>query len=98
VRRSIYEEHPWVALNVYNAFRLAKERTAARMRELATTHFELGLLDGGVRQALNVDAYPYGVKSNKLVLETIAQYSNEQGLTTRVVQMNEIFAERTLAL
>ena len=26
VRRSIYEQHPWVALNIFNAFRLAKER------------------------------------------------------------------------
>jgi len=98
VRRSIYEEHPWVALNVYNAFRLAKERSNARMRELAATHFELGLLDGSARKALAVDAYPYGVKSNKLVLETIAQYSNEQGLTPRVVPMDEVFAESTLDL
>src|SRR5918911_1304252 len=31
VRREIYEKHPWVALNLFNAFRLAKERTNARM-------------------------------------------------------------------
>ena len=50
VRRSIYEKHPWVALNIFNAFRLAKERVNARMRELASTHFELGLLDGSARR------------------------------------------------
>ena len=98
VRRSIYEQHPWVALNIFNAFRLAKEKVNARMRELAQTHFDLGLLAGDARKALQVDAYPYGVKSNLKVLETVAEYSNEQGLTARRMQMDEVFAASTLDL
>jgi 4,5-dihydroxyphthalate decarboxylase len=98
VRREIYEKHPWVALNLFNAFRQAKEQTAARMRELASTHVELGLLGPHARKALAFDPYPYGVKSNQKVLETVAQYSYEQGLTPRVMQMAEIFAPSTLDL
>jgi 4,5-dihydroxyphthalate decarboxylase len=98
VRRSIYEKHPWVALNIFNAFRLAKERVNARMRELASTHFELGLLGPDARSALGVDAYPYGVKSNRKVLETVCDYSYEQGLTPRRMQLEDIFAESTLDL
>jgi 4,5-dihydroxyphthalate decarboxylase len=98
VRRSIYEKHPWVALNIFNAFRLAKERTAARIRELVSTHVELGLLGPNARQALNFDPYPYGVKSNLNVLETVARYSYEQGLTPRVMPLDEIFAPSTLDL
>ena len=95
VRRSIYEQHPWVALNIFNAFRLAKERVAARMRELVSTHVELGLIDA---RGLSVDPYPYGVKSNQKVLDTIADYSHEQGLTPRRVQLDEVFAPSTLDL
>jgi 4,5-dihydroxyphthalate decarboxylase len=98
VRRSIYEQHPWVALNIFNAFRLAKERVAARGRELVATHFELGLLGPEAKQALSVDPYPYGVKSNRKVLETVADYSFEQGLTPRRMQLEEIFAASTLDL
>jgi 4,5-dihydroxyphthalate decarboxylase len=98
VRRSIHEKHPWVALNLFNAFRLAKERVNTRMRELAATHFELGLLGSEARQALAVDAYPYGMKSNRKVLETVADYSYEQGLTPRRMQLDEIFATSTLDL
>jgi len=47
---------------------------------------------------LAVDPYPYGVKSNQKVLETVAQYSHEQGLTPRVMPMDEIFAPSTLDL
>ncbi len=98
VRRSLYEQHPWVALNIFNAFRLAKERTASRMREMVSTHVELGLLGPNARKALAVDPYPYGVKSNKKVLETVADYSFEQGLTPRRMQLDEIFAPSTLDL
>jgi len=98
VRRSIYEQHPWVALNIFNAFRQARDRSAARLRELASTHLELGLLGPEARKALAVDPYPYGVKSNQKVLETVAEYSHEQGLTPRVMQMEEIFAPSTLNL
>jgi 4,5-dihydroxyphthalate decarboxylase len=98
IRREIYEKHPWVALNLFNAFREAKDRAAARMRELASTHVELGLLGANARKALATDLYPYGVKSNQKVLETVARYSHEQGLTPRVMQMEEIFAPSTLDL
>ena len=68
------------------------------MQELVSTHVELGLLGPEARKALAVDPYPYGVKSNRKVLETVALYSHEQGLTPRVMQMEEIFAPSTLDL
>jgi 4,5-dihydroxyphthalate decarboxylase len=98
VRRSIYEQHPWVVLNIYNAFRKAKDDVNARMRELVSTHVELGLLPLEARKALNTDAYPYGVKSNNLVLETVTEYSHEQGLTPRKVSLDEVFAPSTMDL
>jgi 4,5-dihydroxyphthalate decarboxylase len=98
VRRSIYEQHPWVVLNIFNAFRRAKDDVAARMRELASTHVDLGLLPADARKALATDAYPYGVKSNRLVLDTVTEYSHEQGLTPRKVPLDEVFAPSTLDL
>jgi 4,5-dihydroxyphthalate decarboxylase len=95
VRRSIYEQHPWVALNIFNAYRLAKEQVAARVRELLAAHPELGLLPSTAREALRVDPYPYGVRSNRKLLETATAYSHDQGLTPRVVGLDEVFAART---
>jgi 4,5-dihydroxyphthalate decarboxylase len=45
-----------------------------------------------------MDPYPYGVRSNQKVLETVAQYSYEQGLTPRLMEMEEVFAPSTLDL
>lgn len=98
VRRSLYEKHPWVALNVFNAFRRAKDLAADRMRQLTATHVTLGLLPPEARKSLAEDPYPYGVKSNQKVLETVCQYSHEQGLTPRVLSLEEVFAPSTLDL
>ena len=98
VRRSIYEQNPWVVLNIFNAFRKAKDDVAARTRDLAATHIDLGLLPVDAKKALATDTYPYGVKSNKLVLETVTEYSHEQGLTPRKVSLEEVFAPSTMDL
>ena len=98
VRRSLYERHPWLALNIFNAFRLAKEQVAARMRSLASTHVELGLLDAAAARALRTDVYPYGVRSNRKALETLVEYSHEQGLTPRNIALEEVFAPSTMDL
>lgn len=98
VRRSILERYPWVGLNLFNAFRLAKEDVLREARSLAATHETLGLLSPGGVEGLSVDPFPYGVRSNKHVLETIATYSHEQGLTPRVLDFEEIFWPATLDL
>ncbi|HZR99575.1 MAG TPA: ABC transporter substrate-binding protein [Chloroflexota bacterium] len=98
VRRSIYERHPWVAINLYKAYQAAKERTLAETRELADPYLRVGLLPAEARAALAVDPFPYGVQANRRVLETVAEYSHEQGLTPRVVALDEVFAPSTLSL
>lgn len=96
VRRSIAEQHPWVALNLYQALVAAKQQAAARVRELADIHTGLGGLTPEARAVLNTDPLPYGVKSNRKALETAARYSHEQGLSPRLVPLEEVFAPATL--
>jgi hypothetical protein len=68
------------------------------MRELVSTHVELSLLGPDAPKPLSLDPYPYRVKSNLKVLETVAQYSYEKGLTPRLMPLDEIFAPSTLDL
>lgn len=98
IRKSIYEKYPWTALNLFNTFRLAKESVIAETRRLAETHTTLGLLSPEGKTALNADPYPYGVKSDQKTLETICQYSFEQGLTPRLLKLEEVFAPQTMDL
>jgi 4,5-dihydroxyphthalate decarboxylase len=98
VRKSILDEHPWVALNLFNAFLKAKDQVYARTRELMDVYFRLGALPADLKKAAAMDPYPYGVKTNQKILTTITEYSNEQGLTPRVLGLDEVFAKSTLDL
>jgi 4,5-dihydroxyphthalate decarboxylase len=97
VRRALLETHPWIALNLYSAFVAAKEEIARYGRSYLQWYFEAGLLDGGVERTLaDNDPLAYGFKAARPVLETIAQYVHEQGLSARRVALDEIFAPSTL--
>ncbi len=44
------------------------------------------------------DPYPYGVKANRKMLETLIDFSHEQGLITKKPKIEELFAQSTLGL
>jgi 4,5-dihydroxyphthalate decarboxylase len=93
VKRSLAERHPWVGLNVLKAFERANDIAERERLEQAQYHVATGLVSA---EALAKPLVKHGVKSNRLVLETAAQYSQEQGLTPRRVKLEEIFAPSTL--
>ena len=61
-------------------------------------YFETGLLGDNVHRTLANDPMAYGLKATRVVVETIAEYLHEQGLTLRIVRPEEIFAPSTLDL
>ena len=98
VRRALLERHPWIALNLYSAFAAARERLARQADDFLIPYFVTGTLGNETRGALARDPMGYGVKAARPVLETIAQYVHEQGLTPRRVGLDEIFAPSTMDL
>jgi 4,5-dihydroxyphthalate decarboxylase len=98
VRRSIFERYPWVALNIYNAFARARADIVRTRDNALHRHYEPGLIGDDVRKALATDTMAYGVTRSRKVLETITQYVHEQGLSSRRVALEEMFAPSTLDL
>ena len=96
IRRSVLEDHPWVALNLYKAFMEAKEQLLAPSRRFIDTYFQLGHLPIAAQRSLPSDPMPYGIAANRNTLETIARYAEEQGLTKRRVGLEEIFSPNTM--
>lgn len=98
MRRSLYEQHPWIALNLYHAFVAAKEDAERQLAQTLVPYFETGMLDGNARLGLAQEPKPYGMKACRKVIETISQYVHEQGLAPRQVAIEEIFAPSTLEI
>jgi 4,5-dihydroxyphthalate decarboxylase len=99
VRRSVYEQNPWVARTFYEAFERSKkycyrwlEETGAPKTSLVwlQAHFE------AERAILGPDPWPYGVEASRPTLEALVTYMHEQGLADRLVPPEELFAEETL--
>ena len=97
-KREIAERYPWAVLNVYKAFDEARNQVRELGRAAASVYFDLGLLAPAQRLAFDRDPYAYGLKANRNVLEAIARYSFEQGLTPRLLKLEEIFHPATLNL
>ena len=96
MRRELYEQHPWLALNLYHAFMAAKQEVEHETAETLRAYCETGLIHASAQQGLKADPKAYGIKASRPVLETIAQYVHEQGLTDRRVALEEFFAPSTM--
>jgi 4,5-dihydroxyphthalate decarboxylase len=96
IKREIAERHPWVVLNLLKAFQEANRVANERRMAYVDDHLWTGALPPGSRAALAQPAIEHGVKANRKILETIAQYSVEQGLTPRLIKLDEVFARSTL--
>jgi 4,5-dihydroxyphthalate decarboxylase len=92
VRRDVFEKEPWVALNLINAFNRANDIANAQRVAHVENHIAAGLLAGDAKTAL----IHHGVAANCKVIETIAQYSLQQGLTPRLIKVEELYAPNAL--
>lgn len=99
IRGDVYKKYPWVAFNLYTGFVKAKERAREQLLEKIPSALFFGPEYAAMTQDIvGDDPFPYGIKANKAMLDTITAYSFEQGLTPRKMTIEELFAEQTLEL
>jgi 4,5-dihydroxyphthalate decarboxylase len=99
VRRDVVESNPWVPVALYEAFVEAKQLAQRRTNASIENFAELGLIDEAAEaDLLGTDLFPYGIKANGHLLDTITQYSYEQGLSSRLLTIEDIFHPSTLEL
>jgi 4,5-dihydroxyphthalate decarboxylase len=96
IRGDIYEKYPWVAFNLYSAFLKAKAHFNGRLVDSIPTGLFFGKEYLAMTQEIfGNDPYPYGVKANRKMLDTLIDFSHEQGLITKKPTAEELFAEST---
>jgi 4,5-dihydroxyphthalate decarboxylase len=96
IKREIVEKNPWVVLNLYKAFERANEVADEIRMDQLEYHIATGKVSRELVPELRVPLALHGIKSNRNVLETAAAYSQEQGLTPRLMKLDEIFAPSTM--
>ena len=99
IRKEIYEAYPWVALSLYKAFSQAKKLCQESLTYMGALNcmlpWSVAEYDSTVG-LMGEDFWPYGVETNRVILETMTQYSYEQGLSSRKLSVEELFVPSTL--
>jgi 4,5-dihydroxyphthalate decarboxylase len=101
IRRSLVEKHPWLAVSVYKAFLKAKQIGMAELGQIGHLAVSLPWCVADyarARAALGEDYWSYGAHENRHVLDKLAGYSFDQGLSVRKLKVEEMFAPSTYDL
>ncbi len=99
VRRDVYESYPWVAQSLYKAFVLAKQAAADSLHDLPALPVMVPWLIQHLEDArdrMGDDYWSYGLEANRETLATFLRYHYEQGLSSRLVRPEELFAPEAI--
>lgn len=97
IQDRILDEHPWVALELYKAFKRSKEVAFEQARNSGAAYFLF--VDEIVKQQAELfgtDPYPQGIRANARMLEVLTKSSLKEGLTKKLARIEEIFFSTTL--
>jgi 4,5-dihydroxyphthalate decarboxylase len=97
VKNSVLERDPWVARSLVAAFTKAKEMGIKHVSDTRRSFLAwYGAELEEERELFGEDAWPYNIKDNRVVLETMARYAAVVGVTDRELEIKEMFAESAL--
>jgi 4,5-dihydroxyphthalate decarboxylase len=94
VTRAVFEAYRWIAMNLLKAFTEAKAASLARAREATASRFPIPwAFEHADRVAAEFgdDYWPYGVAENTTTLATFLRYAFEQGITNRLLGIEDLF-------
>jgi 4,5-dihydroxyphthalate decarboxylase len=97
VQNRILRQHPWAALELYDAFRRSKEIAYQRARRCEATRVYFPGRDFAEQQAvIGADPYPLGLAAMGRTVERAIRGSLEQGLLTKPLALDDIYYRTTL--
>jgi 4,5-dihydroxyphthalate decarboxylase len=98
VRRTLVAQHPWLPAAVLKAFTHAKSICLALLEETSASKVTLPFMEEQVKAArdlMGADFWPYGIPANRKTLEYFLAQHHRQGLSSRLVSVEELFHPTT---
>lgn len=93
IRREVFEEHPWIAERLYDAFEESKDRWLQSRRRLTdTVPWLLPEIEETVA-LFGEDWLPYGVEPKRQEIAKLCTEAHEQGFTEERLDPESVFAE-----
>ncbi len=101
IRKSAVEAHPWLPEAVFHAYSQAKKMNSVRMNKLGWIENSLPWYAQELedtRRRMGANFWPYGIEPNRKALNTLFQYSHEQGLAKKRLTIEELFHPTTIGI
>jgi 4,5-dihydroxyphthalate decarboxylase len=101
MRRAVFEQYPWIAMNLFKAFEEAKRRCFERLRDFTCARVPLpwgAAIADEIAATYGPDPYPYGVEASRATIEAFCRYAHEQGVTHRLMQAEDLFPPEVRAV
>ena len=98
IRRTLVEQHPWLPVNVYAAFRKARDfaiNELGVMDTLRVMHPWITEEVGRVKALMGADYWRYGIGENRADLAALQRYAIGDGLIREEVPLEKLFAVST---
>jgi 4,5-dihydroxyphthalate decarboxylase len=99
IRRELAAKEPDLCVAVCDAFEEAKRLAFEAMEGYSSLAVSLPWAPANLAEARTVmgeDFWPYGIERNRPAIEAVTRYSAAQGLASRIVRIEELFAAPTL--
>jgi 4,5-dihydroxyphthalate decarboxylase len=98
IRREIVAQHPWLPAAVLKAFERSKAIALEKLFDTSSTKVTLPFVEERLMEAralMGQDFWSYGVPANRKTLETFLRHHHAQGLSPRLVKVDELFHPTT---
>jgi 4,5-dihydroxyphthalate decarboxylase len=99
IRKTLVEKYPYLPFAVLKAFEKSKAAALTELADSSTAKATLPFLEEQLvmaRQTMGEDFWPYGVDANRKTLEAFLRHHHAQGLSPRLVGLEELFHPSTL--
>lgn len=99
VRRDLALAHPWLPVALQKAFHQSKALALEALADTSATKVTLPFVEEQLRLAqthMGMDFWTYGAEENRHVLEYFLRHHHAQGVSSRLVDMTELFHPATL--
>jgi 4,5-dihydroxyphthalate decarboxylase len=99
MRNDVVNNNPWLPEAVFNGYSQAKQIMYQQMNKLGWATNSLpwfGKELEDTQALMGKNFWSYGIEANRTVLETLFQYSYEQGLAKQKLQIEDLFHPSTL--
>jgi 4,5-dihydroxyphthalate decarboxylase len=96
LRKDVYRNNPWALKSLYKALLSSRQKTIEALSDNGALSAMVPFLPSAMdetREIFGENFWPYGIKANRATLEKLVLYAYQQGLTRRLLSIDELFGE-----